>query len=57
MKRFYKKNPNKKEYIAQCRLSLDILWSKGAFALPEYKEVIRELASAVRRAESDNDGI
>lgn len=57
MNRFYKKNPNKAEYIAQCRLSLDILWSKGAFALPEYKETIQALKSAVRRAESDKDGI
>ncbi len=57
MNKLYKKNPNKAEYIAQCRLSLDILWSKGVYGFPEYKEIIKTLERAIKNAQADTDGI
>jgi hypothetical protein len=53
----YKQSPSKAEYIAQCRLSLDILWSKGVYGFEEYQETIETLKRAIASAEADSDGI
>lgn len=52
----FKKNPTKKEYIAQAKLSLDILFSNGKIGQPEYSEVVKTLKENIKRAEADTDG-